>query len=186
MTHGGTKGGRTWAESLAAESSRFSLSSRRAGRIGRIREDRNAILPVPTRCDYRHLRLTRENREDSSQLYTCAGATHGNTICSTAGAPPESPDSPSASQTEALWTAFVNKEDIYAIAYRLALPPSDAVDAWRLATLRIAKSDAFMHAKPSDISLPREDWDRWRLLEASPRKLLALLRKLIYGVRIWD
>jgi hypothetical protein len=80
----------------------------------------------------------------------------------------------------------VNKEDIYAIAYRLALPPSDAVDAWRLATLRIAKSDAFMHAKPSDISLPREDWDRWRLLEASPRKLLALLRKLIYGVRIWD
>jgi hypothetical protein len=85
-----------------------------------------------------------------------------------------------------LWTSLVSKEDIYAIADRLALPPDDPVDSWRLAVLRIAKSDAFMHAKPEDVSLRREDWDRWRSLRESPRKMLDLLRKLIYGVRIWD
>jgi len=82
--------------------------------------------------------------------------------------------------------ALVNKEDIYAIAYRLCLPPSDTVDAWRLAALRVARSDGFIQAVPQDVPMTRGDWERWKALEASPRKLLGLLRKLIYGVRIWD
>ena len=81
---------------------------------------------------------------------------------------------------------MVNKEDIYAIAYRLGLPPADTVDAWRLAALRIGKSEDFMRAKPSEVPLGRDEWNRWKAIEASPRKLLGLLRKLIYGVRIWD
>jgi len=82
--------------------------------------------------------------------------------------------------------ALANKEDIYAIAYRLDLPPTDTVNAWRLAVLRIARSEAFMDAAPQGISLGRDEWQRWKALEASPRKMLGLLRKLIYGVRIWD
>lgn len=80
---------------------------------------------------------------------------------------------------------MTNKEDIYAIAYRLALPPGGPVDAWRLVALRVARSDAFMRTKPSCIPLRHADWQRWRSMQESPRKMLDLLRKLIYGVRIW-
>ena len=86
----------------------------------------------------------------------------------------------------ALWAALVNREDIFAIADRLALSPDEPVDAWRLVILRIARSDAFMQTAPQDVPMTRDDWERWKALEASPRKLLSLLRKLIYGVRIWD
>lgn len=86
---------------------------------------------------------------------------------------------------ERLWTSLANKEDVYAIAYRLALPPSDTVDAWRLAALRVAKSEAFMQTTPSHVPLRRADWQRWTELQESPRKMFDLLRKLIYGVRIW-
>ena len=72
------------------------------------------------------------------------------------------------------------------MAYRLALPSEEPVDAWRKAILNIARSEAFIRATPQDVPLTRDDWERWRALEASPRKLLGLLRKLIYGVRIWD
>jgi len=173
---------RARGESEALESSRFSLSSQRAGRIGRIREDRRPILPDVNLSDESQLQQSREDREDSLQLYTCAGAAHGNRIYSTAGAPPESPYPPSA----ALWAALVNKEDIYAIAYRLGLSSTDTVGAWRLAALRVARSDGFIQAVPQDVPMTRRDWERWKALEASPRKLLGLLRKLIYGVRIWD
>ena len=80
----------------------------------------------------------------------------------------------------------MNKEDIYAIAYRLALPPTDSVNGWRLAALRITRSEAFIQVAPQDVPLTRDDWERWKALDASPRKLLSLLRKLIYGVWIWD
>jgi hypothetical protein len=49
----------------------------------------------------------------------------------------------------------------------------------------VAKSEAFMRAKPSCMPLRRADWQRWRRMQESPRKMLDLLRKLIYGVRIW-
>ena len=80
----------------------------------------------------------------------------------------------------------MNKEDIHAMAHRLALPPAEPVDSWRLAVLRIARSEAFIEAAPQDVPLTRADWERWKALETSPRKSLSLLRKLIYGVRIWD
>lgn len=89
-------------------------------------------------------------------------------------------------RTAALWTALVNKEDIYAITYRLGLSPHASVDSWRLTVLHIACSEAFIKAVPQDVPLHRDDWERWKALDASPRKLLGLLRKLIYGVRIWD
>ena len=182
MTRGANPDWCAWAESEAVGFSRISLFSRGAGESGRMRENQNAILPQATDCSDSDLPQFRENRENSSQLYTCAGAAHGNTICSRAGAPPDSPHPPSV----ALWAALVNKEDIYAIAYRLGLPPADTVDAWRLATLRVGKSEDFMRAKPSEVPLGRDEWNRWKAIEASPRKLLGLLRKLIYGVRIWD
>lgn len=103
-----------------------------------------------------------------------------------AGAPPESPDSPSATLAQTLWTSLVNREDIRAIAERLALPPGKPVDSWRLAVLRIARSDDFMDFRPAEVPLRMEHWARWRSLQASPRKALGLLRKLIYGVKIWD
>jgi hypothetical protein len=42
-----------------------------------------------------------------------------------------------------------------------------------------------MRAKPSCMPLRHADWQRWRSMQESPRKMLDLLRKLIYGVRIW-
>ncbi len=182
MTHGGTTNWRTRAESEAANSPDSPHSPCQQGESGRIRENENAILPGATACQISNLRYKRENRENSSQLYMCAGATRVNTILNTAGAPPESPNPPSAS----LWTALVNKEDIYAIAYRLALPSTDSVNAWRMAALRITRSEAFIQTVPQDVPLTRDDWERWKAMEASPRKLLSLLRKLIYGVQIWD
>jgi len=182
VSDGGLTERRARAESEVHESSRFSLSSRRAGRIGRIREDGPAILLFVRPSNESKLQRIRENGENSSQPHTCAGAAHGNTICSTAGAPPESPDPPPA----ALWAALVNKEDIYAIACRLGLPATDTVGAWRLAALRVARSDGFIQGAPGDVPMTQADWERWKALEASPRKRLGLLRKLIYGVRIWD
>lgn len=80
----------------------------------------------------------------------------------------------------------MKKEDVFAMAYRLALPPEEPVDVWRTAILNIARSEGFIRATPQDVPFARDDWERWKALEASLRKLLGLLRKLIYGVRIWD
>ena len=80
----------------------------------------------------------------------------------------------------------MSREDIHAIAYRLALSPEASTDSWRLAALRVARTEAFWDARPSDVPPTREDWQRWRRLKESPRKMLDLLRKLIYGVRLWD
>lgn len=156
------------------------------GRIGRIRENGNAILPNATSFDFNVLQQGRENREDFPQLHTCAGAAHTPGKQRIAEIPPNSPDPPADGATASLWTAFLNKEDIFAMAYRLALPPEEPVDAWRLAVLNIARSEAFIRAVPQDVPLTLDDWERWKALDASPRKLLSLLRKLIYGVRIWD
>ena len=186
MTRQGANRWRAWADSEAVRFSLFSLSSRTEGESGRRRENQIAILPPATYSFDNNLQHVRENRENSSQLHTCAGAARGNSELYTAGAPPESPHSPQAAHSEALWTALVNKEDVYAIAYRLTLPPGDPVDAWRLTALRVAKSEAFMLAKPSHVPLRHADWQRWRSMRESPRKMLDLLRKLVYGVRIWD
>ena len=179
---------RASVESGAAGFSRFSLSSRGEGESGRMRENRIAILPHASDCSDSDLQRSRENRENSLLLHTCAGAARGNSELDTAQDVPFSPESPPASNPsppELLWTALTNKEDIYAMAYRLRLPPSDPVESWRLAVLRIAKSEAFLQTKPPEIRLRHEDWQRWRSLSESPRKMFDLLRKLIYGVRIW-
>lgn len=173
-------------ESRRAQSSRFSPFSLGAGGSGRIRENRNAILPNASHVHTSDLQQARENREDNPQLYTCAGATRGDRKYSIGKTLPFPPDSPAALQAAVVWDAFEKKQDIYAIAYRLALPASDTVDKWRLAVLRIARSEGFVQAVPRDMRLGRDDWERWKALEASPRKLLSLLRKLLYGVRIWD
>lgn len=186
MSHGGLTNRRAQDECPARESSVFSRFSLGAGGSGRIRENRNAILPNASHSHTSDLQQARENREDNSQLYTCAGATHGDRKYSIGRALPFSPDSPSEHQTAVVWDAFEKKQDIYALAYRLDLLPSDPVDRWRLAVLRIARSEGFIQAVPRDMRLGRDDWERWKALEASPRKLLSLLRKLIYGVRIWD
>lgn len=189
MTRGANTDWRAWAESQAAGFSRFSLFSLGAGESGRMRENQNAILPHVRPGDFTHLRASREKRENSSQLHTCAGAARGNRELHRAedtSVSPEPPWGDALALAERLWTSLVNKEDVYAIAYRLALPPSDPVDAWRLAALRVAKSEAFMQIKPSHVPLRRADWQRWTKLQESPRKMFDLLRKLIYGVRIWD
>ena len=176
------------AGSQAARSSRISLSSPGEGDSGRIRENQIAILPHASDACENDLQRSRENRENSPQLHTCAGAARVNGKFSGTGdtsIPPESPSVDTVARAELLWTSFANKEDIYAIAYRFGLPPSHSVDAWRLAALRVAKSEAFMRAKPSHVPLRDADWERWRRLQESPRKMLDLLRKLIYGVRIW-
>lgn len=82
--------------------------------------------------------------------------------------------------------SLTGKENIHAIAHRLGLPPEGSVDDWRRAVIRVAKSEAFIFVTPSYMHIRREDWQRWRELEESPRKMLDLLRKLVYGVRIWD
>ena len=101
-----------------------------------------------------------------------------------AGETPESPKTPCPEH--ALWVAFIEKQNVRAIARRLALPAAGTAGFWRLTVLRIAESEQFFQAKPSDIPLRRQDWERWRHLEESPRKMLDLLRKLIYGVKMWD
>jgi len=85
-----------------------------------------------------------------------------------------------------LWTALLDREDMKGIAERLGLTSDDPVEAWRLAVLRIARRDAFIRAVPPDVPMTQDDWKRWKALETSPRKALSLLRKLVYGVRIWD
>ena len=189
MSHGGSTDRRALGESEARESSRFSRFSRfslGAGGSGRIRENQNAILPDIKPCHARRLQQPRENRENNSQLYACAGATHGDRKYSIGNALPFSPDSPPERQAAIVWDAFERKQDIYDLACRLGLPPSDTVDRWRLAVLRITRSEVFIQAVPRDVRLGRDEWEQWKALEASPRKLLGLLRKLIYGVRIWD
>ena len=81
---------------------------------------------------------------------------------------------------------MMSRGDIHAIAYRLALSPEASTDSWRLAVLRVAKTEAFWQARPSDVPLKREDWAQWRRLKESPRKMIDLLRKVVYGVRLWD
>jgi len=81
---------------------------------------------------------------------------------------------------------LMSRGDIHAIAYRLALSPEASTDSWRLAALRVAKTEAFWQARPSDVPLKREDWAQWRRLKESPRKMIDLLRKVVYGVRLWD
>ncbi|MFB3893612.1 MAG: hypothetical protein ACE15C_16485 [Phycisphaerae bacterium] len=61
----------------------------------------------------------------------------------------------------------MNKEDVFAMAYRLALPPDEPVDVWRTAILNIARSEGFIRATPQDVPLTRDDWERWKTLEAS-------------------
>ncbi len=188
MTHNTNPDRRASGESRVAGFSPSSLFSPPQGESGRMRENQNAILPHLNSLSDNTLHQVRENRENSLQPYTCAGATRGNRKLGTVQRIPFSPESPSAGHAtpaELLWTSFMNREDIYAIAYRLGLPPSKPVDGWRLAALRIAKSEAFMQAKPSSVPLHHGDWQRWRTMQESPRKMLDLLRKLIYGVRIW-
>ena len=182
MTHNAETEWCARADSEAVRFSLFSLSSLGAGESGRMRENQNAILPLVCPSEKDRLQRGRENRENDSPSYTCAGAARVNRKLSRASVPPYSPDPPS----HTLWAALINREDIYAIACRLGLPPADPVDAWRLAILRIARSEDFMDYMPPDVPVRVEDWVRWWSIEASPRKLLGLLRKLIYGVRIWD
>ena len=189
MTRSANTARRASAEHQAARFSPFSLSSRGAGDSGRIRENQIAILPHASDASQSDLQRSRENRENSPQPYACAGAARVNRKLSGTGdisIPPESPSGRRPTSAELLWTSLANKEDIYAVAYRLGLAPGDSTEAWRLAALRVAKSEAFMQAKPSHVPLRHADWERWRHLEESPRKMLDLLRKLIYGVRIWD
>ena len=177
------------AGSQAARSSRISLFSPGGGESGRIRENQIAILPHASDACENDLQRSRENRENSPQLHTCAGAARVNGNFSGTGdtsIPPDPPSGRRSTPADLLWTSLANKEDIYAIAYRLGLAPGDSTEAWRLSAIRVAKSEAFMRAKPSDESLRRADWERWRHLQESPRKMFDLLRKLIYGVRIWD
>ena len=173
----------------AAGFSRFSLSSRGAGDSGRMRENQIAILPHASDQSDSDLQRSRENRENSPQPHTCAGAARVNgklDRTENTSIPPESPSGDRSTPSELIWTSLANKEDICAIAYRLGLAPGDSTDAWRLTALRVAKSEAFMQAKPSHVPLRGIDWERWRRLNESPRKMFDLLRKLIYGVRIWD
>ena len=97
---------------------------------------------------------------------------------------PKTPKTPSPEQ--ALWAGLINRENIRAIARRLNLPAGDASASYRLTVLGIARSEQFFEARPEDTSLRQQDWRNWRDLQESPRKMLDLLRKLIYGVRIWD
>ena len=168
-----------------AKPEQFSQNSLAQGESGSFRENQNAILPGPTHCSKNNLCKSRENRENSSLSCTYVGA-----MCAQETKVGWGKETPKYSKTpspeQALWEALIDRENIHAIARRLGLPAGDASGSYRLAVLRIARSERFFEARPVDTSLRQQDWQRWRGLEESPRKMLDLLRKLIYGVRIWD
>lgn len=134
---------------------------------------------------HRDLQRKCESGDSEILLHTCTGATHGERYRGGGEEIREIVEIRTAA-IQAVWTALAKREDIYAIAYRLGLSPNDAIDTWRLAALRIARSEAFIKAIPQDVPITRDDWQRWKALDASPRKMLGLLRKLVSGVRIWD
>lgn len=136
----------------------------------------------------RGLRRQTESPESNLQSYACAHTRVGGSRDWVRESPqiPETPLPLDPTPAAALWTALRNRENVYAVADRLGLSPEAGADSWRLDALRVAKTEAFWDARPSDVPLTREDWQRWRRLKESPRKMLDLLRKLIYGVRLWD
>ena len=203
MSQHGTTHRRTWGEPepkknsrnsgnsqnslppLRAEAEQFSQNSLPEGESGSIRENKNAILPGLSHGIKNNLCKSRENRESFSPSYTYVGAMCAHdTKVHRAGETPKYPKTPSLEQ--ALWAALIEREDIRAIARRLGLPADGVSGSYRLTVLRIARSERFFEARPPDTSLRQEDWQRWCSLQESPRKMLDLLRKLIYGVRIWD
>jgi hypothetical protein len=84
-----------------------------------------------------------------------------------------------------LWDALLDRQNIYAIAYRLYLGPKGSVETWRQFVVWLASTELFWQARPRRSRLKRPEWERWRELNVSSRKRLDLLRKLIYGVNIW-
>ena len=152
---------------------------------GGISKNRDSALNPSAQAN---LQCEAESPESDLQLYTCAGARAGRSIDPLQEIPqiPQIPLPFDPAPTAALWTALRNRENVYAVADRLGLSPEAGADSWRLAALRVARTEAFWDARPPDVPLTREDWQRWRRLKESPRKMLDLLRKLIYGVRLWD
>lgn len=88
----------------AAESSRFSRFSLSAGESGRIRENRNVILPGATAWNGSNLQQERENKEDISLLCACAGARARARTVSVDEDHPNPPHSP----VHALLAIFIN------------------------------------------------------------------------------
>lgn len=84
-----------------------------------------------------------------------------------------------------LWDALLDGLNIYDIAERLCLPTNASVDDWRTDVLYAATDEGFWEARPAEITIDREEWEAWCHVEASPRKRLDLLRKLVGGTRLW-
>ena len=93
---------------------------------------------------------------------------------------------PDTTPERALWDALLHRENIYGIAHRLCLGPEGSVETWRRFVVWLASTELFWQAKPRSIRLKRCDWERWRDVSATSRKRLDLLRKLLYGVDIWE
>ncbi len=173
------------------KNSRNSHSPETPGVFGSFRENKNGKLPRVTDCHKKKLCNSRENREFFSLLHACK--TKNDYTCDVIKGgvektpkTPETPSTVSPALEHTLWTALIAKRNIYDIARCLKLSADCSPQSWRLAVLGLAKSDQFFEAKPSEILLRRQDWERWRSLKESPRKMLDLLRKIIYGVKIWD